>query len=88
MFHQFRCRRSHTVFHVLFCDVQAPEATWQHDMFADQPAAPFVPQAGRASSIETGTKLYISNLDYGVSNEDIKVLLYLISWWFELASLP
>lgn len=28
----------------------------------------------RASSIETGTKLYISNLDYGVSQEDIKVI--------------
>lgn len=28
---------------------------------------------GRTSSIETGTKLYISNLDYGVSNEDVKV---------------
>nr|GMD67138.1 THO complex subunit 4A-like [Ipomoea batatas] len=29
---------------------------------------------GRASSIETGTKLYVSNLEYGVSNEDIKEL--------------
>lgn len=29
--------------------------------------------AARSSSIETGTKLYISNLEYGVSNEDIKV---------------
>jgi len=29
---------------------------------------------GRAGAIETGTKLYISNLDYGVSNEDIKEL--------------
>lgn len=29
---------------------------------------------GRASAMETGTKLYISNLDYGVSNEDIKEL--------------
>jgi THO complex subunit 4 len=29
---------------------------------------------GRASAIETGTKLYISNLDYGVSNEDVKEL--------------
>lgn len=45
-------------------------------MFADQPAAaPYAAQGGRASSIETGTKLYISNLDYGVSNEDIKVLI-------------
>lgn len=30
----------------------------------------------RASSIETGTKLYISNLDYGVSQEDIKVIFW------------
>ena len=29
---------------------------------------------GRPSAIETGTKLYISNLDYGVSNDDIKVI--------------
>ncbi|KAJ6299660.1 hypothetical protein OIU76_020606, partial [Salix suchowensis] len=44
---------------------KAPESTWQHDMFRDQ--------SGRASSLE-GTKLYVSNLDYGVSNEDIKEL--------------
>ncbi|KAF8395096.1 hypothetical protein HHK36_019037 [Tetracentron sinense] len=53
--------------------VQAPESAWQHDMFADQAMA-YPAQAGRASAIETGTKLYISNLDYGVSNEDIKEL--------------
>ncbi|KAK4772003.1 hypothetical protein SAY86_013778 [Trapa natans] len=34
----------------------------------------FQAQAGRANAIETGTKLYISNLDYGVSNEDVKEL--------------
>ncbi|XP_050367354.1 THO complex subunit 4A [Argentina anserina] len=52
---------------------KAPEDTWQHDMYSDQGAAYGAP-AGRASAIETGTKLYISNLDYGVSNEDIKEL--------------
>ncbi|XP_043690257.1 THO complex subunit 4A-like [Telopea speciosissima] len=52
---------------------QAPDSSWQHDMFAD-PMATNPAQAGRASAIETGTKLYISNLDYGVSNEDIKEL--------------
>ncbi|KAL5707892.1 peptide-methionine (S)-S-oxide reductase [Ranunculus cassubicifolius] len=35
-------------------------------------AAAFPAQGGRSSALETGTKLYISNLDYGVSNEDIK----------------
>ncbi|KAF3334618.1 THO complex subunit 4A-like protein [Carex littledalei] len=30
--------------------------------------------SGRSGAIETGTKLYISNLDYGVSNEDVKEL--------------
>ncbi|KAJ6691733.1 RNA-BINDING (RRM/RBD/RNP MOTIFS) FAMILY PROTEIN-RELATED [Salix purpurea] len=44
---------------------KAPESTWQHDMFRNQ--------SGRTSSLE-GNKLYVSNLDYGVSNEDIKML--------------
>ncbi|KAG4137895.1 hypothetical protein ERO13_D07G100600v2 [Gossypium hirsutum] len=52
---------------------KAPETMWQHDMYSDKGSA-LQGQAGRASAIETGTKLYISNLDYGVSNDDIKEL--------------
>lgn len=29
---------------------------------------------GHPSAIETGTKFYISNLDYSISNDDIKVI--------------
>lgn len=46
-------------------------------MYMDQGTA-FAAQAGRASAIQTGTKLYISNLEYGVSNEDIKVYIFFI----------
>ncbi|KAL7085144.1 hypothetical protein ACP275_14G263600 [Erythranthe tilingii] len=48
---------------------KAPESSWGHEMFSSGSRAQPQP-----SSIETGTKLYISNLDYGVSNEDIKEL--------------
>lgn len=41
-------------------------------MVVDQTVAA---QAGLASSLESGTKLYISNLDYGVSNDDLKVII-------------
>ncbi|KAK7261453.1 hypothetical protein RIF29_27765 [Crotalaria pallida] len=60
-----------------YSTAKAPETAWQHDLYADQAVnvAGFPGQGGgRASSIETGTKLYISNLDYGVSNDDIKEL--------------
>ncbi|KAH0861719.1 hypothetical protein HID58_089980 [Brassica napus] len=61
---------------------QAQDPMWQNDVFAtdESVAAAFGHQSGGfgsvvgGSSIETGTKLYISNLDYGVSNEDIKEL--------------
>ncbi|KAB2068044.1 hypothetical protein ES319_A08G003600v1 [Gossypium barbadense] len=56
-----------------YTTAKAPETSWQHDMYSDKGAA-FRGQAGRASAIETGTKLYISNLDYGVSNDDVKEL--------------
>lgn len=31
---------------------------------------------------ESGTKLYISNLDYGVTNEDIKVVIFFSKVFF------
>nr|GLL43036.1 THO complex subunit 4A-like [Ipomoea trifida]GMD61348.1 THO complex subunit 4A [Ipomoea batatas]GMD69387.1 THO complex subunit 4A [Ipomoea batatas] len=60
-----------------YATAKAPDSAWNHDMFAtDQPMAfdGHIVGGGRASSIETGTKLYVSNLEYGVSNEDIKEL--------------
>lgn len=36
----------------------------------------FPAPAARASAIEAGTKLRISNLDYGISNEDMKVVIF------------
>lgn len=53
---------------------RAPDTTWQHDLFEDGAGAGVAPGGGRSMGIETGTKLYISNLDYGVSNDDIKEL--------------
>lgn len=62
---------------------RAPESAWQHDMYNGGGFAPAAAAGGRAMSgggIETGTKLYISNLDYGVSNDDIKVSG--VMWWW------
>ncbi|KAG7947008.1 hypothetical protein I3843_14G071600 [Carya illinoinensis] len=50
-----------------YAAVKAPETTWQHDLYGEE-------NLGRSSAIETGTKLFLSNLDYGVSNEDLKEL--------------
>ncbi|XP_074564343.1 THO complex subunit 4C-like [Curcuma longa] len=44
------------------------DMTWRRDLFDDSIVA-----AG-TSGVQTGTKLYISNLDYGVSNADIREL--------------
>lgn len=40
---------------------------WQHDLFEESLRAAGIP------GIEIGTKLYVSNLDSGVTNEDIRV---------------
>ncbi|WRX28608.1 RNA recognition motif domain - like 10 [Theobroma cacao] len=39
---------------------------WQHDLFEDSL------RAAGISGVEVGTKLYVSNLDLGVTNEDIR----------------
>ncbi|KAK3151222.1 hypothetical protein QOZ80_3AG0243240 [Eleusine coracana subsp. coracana] len=54
---------------------KAPDAAWQHDMYSSVAAGGGAGGGGgRVSAIETGTKLYISNLEFGVSTEDIKEL--------------
>jgi len=52
---------------------KAPESAWHHDMFDDQMTTDAV-TSNRLLKIETGTKVAVSNLDYGVSNDDIKEL--------------
>ncbi|XP_065849053.1 THO complex subunit 4D-like [Euphorbia lathyris] len=41
---------------------------WQHDLLEDSI------RAAGITGVEVGTKIYVSNLDYGVSNEDIREL--------------
>ncbi|XP_064964203.1 THO complex subunit 4C-like isoform X3 [Musa acuminata AAA Group] len=53
---------------ILISFSRTKDMIWRHDLFDDSMVAAGI------SGIETGTKLYISNLDYGVSNEDIREL--------------
>ncbi|KAJ6684236.1 RNA AND EXPORT FACTOR BINDING PROTEIN [Salix viminalis] len=41
---------------------------WQHDLLEDSI------RAAGITGVEVGTKIYVSNLDYGVTNEDIREL--------------
>nr|VDD20584.1 unnamed protein product [Brassica oleracea] len=50
-----------------YLSAKAPESTWEHEAFPSR-------STRSSAGIETGTKLYISNLDYGVMNDDIKEL--------------
>lgn len=51
---------------------------WQSDLFEDSL------RAAGIQGIEVGTKLYVSNLDHGVTNEDIRV--YIMSYHHMLCS--
>ncbi|KAH9609777.1 hypothetical protein KSS87_012767 [Heliosperma pusillum] len=57
---------------------RAPDSLWKHDMYGSRGSfgggGGGDGRRGGSSSIETGTKLYISNLDYGVSTDDVKEL--------------
>jgi hypothetical protein len=58
------CSLTYWMFGIFQSFSRPKDMTWRSDLFNDSMAA---------SGIETGTKLYISNLDYAVCNEDIKV---------------
>lgn len=51
---------------------------WQSDLFEDSL------RAAGVQGLEAGTKLYVSNLDRGVTNEDIRV--YIMSYHHLLRS--
>lgn len=47
---------------------------WQHDMFEDHVVGRRAPSSGPERSVESNGKLLVSNLDFGVSDSDIKEL--------------
>lgn len=51
---------------------------WQNGLFEDGL------RAAGVSGVEVGTKLHITNLDQGVTNEDIRVQseFYILCFWF------
>ncbi|XP_042460759.1 THO complex subunit 4A-like [Zingiber officinale] len=55
----------------------APYSSEKHGMYSTAQAGDFPAPTARASSIDTDTKLYILNLEFGVLNEDIKFFGYL-----------
>ncbi len=61
---------------MLFCCPQPRELPdkWQHDMFEEHAGGRRGQSAGAERSVESSGKLLVSNLDFGVSDSDIKVI--------------
>lgn len=60
---------------VLTCALQGnPEGEWQHDMYEGGPRKNN-PRLGSPTAAAGSSKLVVSNLDFGVSDADIKVIL-------------
>ncbi|WOG96663.1 hypothetical protein DCAR_0415999 [Daucus carota subsp. sativus] len=60
--------------------VEAPEMEWKHDMFAQYAPAhiSYPPMLNRLYYVETATKILVSNLNYAVSENDIKDLFSVV----------
>ncbi|XP_074371572.1 THO complex subunit 4A-like [Apium graveolens] len=58
--------------------VEAPETKWKHDMFPPYAAVSYPPMLSPLYYIQTGTKILLSNLDYEVSDDDIKDLFSVV----------
>jgi hypothetical protein len=74
----YMCRYIHTEF-----VMQPMQAV--NPLFQQQLVNPIFQQQmmlGGGSNTEEGTKLYISNLDYGVTNEDIQVGALIVGFFF------